>query len=127
MPDVERSPSEPEDRRDGEVARRLLEVESFEEVEDPERDEQGDCEVERTQTTLVEVIGADQQDDRDRDCEGMKDVELVNGLDVQQEATTPAHVRRQRREKIDHGDRGSRAGDEEGERVGTPKRAQREW
>ena len=99
--DVERSPSEPENRRDRQIARRLLEVKPFEQVERAQHNEQQDRQLKRAQTPPIEVISADEEDGRDRDRQRVEHLQLLNRLDLQQQVATPARVRRQRRKEID--------------------------
>jgi len=77
--------------------------------------------------TAIEVVRTDEEHDRDRNRQSVKDAQLLNRFDLQQQMPAPTHVRRQRREQIDERDRRCTDGSEERERVCTPEATQREW
>src|SRR5205807_11413 len=106
---------------------RFLEVETLEEVERCEREQQKESQLKRAKAPAVEIVGTDEQHDRDRNRQGMKETQLLYRLDLQQQVPAPARVRRQGREQIDQRDRRRSHGDQQRERVRTPKAAQREW
>ena len=55
----------------------------------------------------------------------MENAKLLNRLDLQQDVTAPAHIRRQRREKVHNRDCSRRDGDEQRERVRAPELSER--
>src|SRR6266516_2114120 len=124
--DVERSTAEPEDRRDGEIAGRFLEVEPFEEVECCEGQQKKNGQLKCTKVTAIEVVRTDKEHDRDRDRQRVKDAQFLNRFDLQQQMPAPAHVRRQRREQIDECNRRCSDRNKQRERVCAPKATQRQ-
>ncbi len=122
---IERAAPEPEDRGDGDIARRFLEVETLEQVEDAERYQQRHRESKRPQATPVQVIGADKEHRGDRDRQCVEDAQLLDGFDLQEEMAAPGDVRCQRRDKVDGRDRCCRKRNDQRQRVGATEGAKR--
>jgi len=81
---VEGAAPEPQEPGAEEVDGRFLEVEPFQQVEDPQRDERDDREPQSSAPAAVEVVGADEKSDRGRDDQRMEEVELGDPSDLEE-------------------------------------------
>ena len=97
---VERVPAPPEQPGAGRRQRRLLDVESLDDVEDGEAAEESERELPGDAAAAAKVEGADEQGDGGRHCEGMEEVHDADRLDLDEHMTAPGGVRGEGREEV---------------------------
>jgi hypothetical protein len=125
--DVERAASPEQERGDGEVTECLLEVKALEQIEQGEREQQQDRQVECAAAASVQVVGTDQEQRGDRHGERVKDTQLAHRLDVGEHVAAPAHIGCHRRDEVGRRDRRRGKRRQQRQRVGATKGAQRMW
>ena len=125
VPDVERVAAPPEDPGRSPRDECLLEIEPFQQGEQPESEHQDEGGLPRAPPPRAEVEGGDEECDARGHREGVEERHRLDGLQPQQEVVAPGDVRRQRREQVDEPDSERRGGRKRGQAVRSADRPQR--
>jgi hypothetical protein len=123
--DAEGAASDPEHYCGGDAARRRLEIEAFQQVEQRQAGEQHEREPERALPAPPEVRSRDEEQHRGRHGGRVGEPQRFEGLDVEQQVVSPGDVRLDRGREVDEaGERRDHRG-ELRERVGAAHGPQR--
>src|SRR5262245_5401388 len=117
MPDVERGARGPEECRRDRRQDGLLEIEAIGDVEDRERGQEAERDVERATAAPVQVVRRDEERERDRHGKRVGPSHHIDRLDAEEDVPAPGDVRRDCGNEVDDRDNRDTEGRERGDVV----------